>query len=71
MNQLILLLTKFITKIKKGGLMKKEKSFMSQFGKSLFSTTISCFVETLWTIGCSVVAGAILAFTKSQYRVGS
>ena len=71
MNQLNLLLTIFITKTKKRGLMKKEKSFMSQSRKSLFSATIICFVETVWTIGCSVVAGAIPALTKSQYTVDS
>lgn len=32
------------------------------------STTFVCFIETLWTIGCSVVAGVIPAYNITYNR---
>ena len=71
MNLMNHLLSNCLTNIKKGGLMNSIKSFLSESRKSFFSTTVVCFFETLWTIGCSVVAGAIPALAKSQYKEDS
>lgn len=53
--------THLFTKLQKGGHMTPVKLFLFQLRKFFSATTFVSFLETLWAIGCSVVAGIIPA----------
>lgn len=54
---LVLTILKLAIELQKGGLMKNNNNILFKLQNNNFVTTMICFFETLWAIGCSVMAG--------------